>query len=162
MNKLKNVKVLQLFLVFSINVVITFIVSFLPVNPSVVVDTVGKVDTMRSIVSIEGFGVPYIFGNNLMLTLPSFIPFVGLGWSLILSYNNGVAFSVLNIPYLMFLMPFFILEYLASSIAVVEGLWVVRAIKDKRSIVEISNRVLKNVGFCSLILFFSAVIEMII
>ena len=147
---------------FSLNVLITFIVSFVPVDPETKIIVAERIDEMRNVVGIEGLGVPYIFGNNLMLTIPSFVPLVGLGWSLTLAYNNGVAFSTLNISRLMFLMPFFILEYLANSIAVTEGFRIIKSILSKKPFKEIEGRTLRNIGLCALILFVSAIIEMMI
>jgi len=157
-----NKRFSALILVFALNVAVTFLVSLLPVDTPTGIAITERVETMREIVNTEGLGVPYIFGNNLMITLPSFIPLAGIGWFLVLAYNNGVAISAVNIPFTVFLMPYFVLEYMASSIAVVEGTWVISDMMSKKPTKEIVERVLRNIGICSVVLFLSAIIEMVI
>ncbi len=143
---------------------VTFVSSLFPMSDTTSVAVTQQVEEMRDVVR-AGFGVPYIFGNNLIISLISFTPFIGLGWTLTVAYNNGLAFTAMKIPYLIYLTPFFILEYLSNSVAIVEGarfvIGLYKSENRRKTLPSLLNNLLKKIGLVTVMLFLSAVVEMI-
>jgi hypothetical protein len=117
-------------------------------------------------------GTLYIFRNNFMISLITFIPFVGPFFGAIVMYNTGLAIGAetyaaslnaspaLVLLYL-FLYPFTWMEFLAYSIALSESIWLAWSIIRRRAKSELVNTLIL-ILFCMIMLVAAAFIEMAI
>jgi hypothetical protein len=117
----------------------------------------------------ENISVQYVFGNNLMLCLPMFIPFVGPIFGLWVMYNTGIAIAAETIaaspqvsPLLTFLMlfifPFTWMEFISYSTGFAESVWLIRRGMQGRGRREIKNAA-TLIAIVAVILLFAAIIE---
>lgn len=109
----------------------------------------------------------YIFGNNLMLCLSFFIPFIGPLIGASVFYNTGIVIAAQSIsngvpPALAFtlllIFPFAWMEFIAYSTAISESIWLTRQILKrqlKRELVNVSI----FISICAVMLLAAAFIE---
>ncbi|MEM2995522.1 MAG: stage II sporulation protein M [Candidatus Bathyarchaeia archaeon] len=110
----------------------------------------------------------FIFGNNFMLTLIMFIPFVGPVFGGYVFYNTGYVIAAdaavkgynptLRFLFILILMPFAWLEFAAYSAAIAESMWLTYRIFQGKGKRELENAS-KFIAFCAVILFVAAIIE---
>lgn len=115
--------------------------------------------------------IPYIFGNNLMHCLLMFVPLLGLIYGMFVMYNTGVVIKMLSVALLqaeayiaffsLFLLPHAWIEYVVYSIAMSQGLWLIRAALKGEFKREVSHTY-KWVTICAIALLIAAVIETIL
>jgi uncharacterized membrane protein SpoIIM required for sporulation len=115
----------------------------------------------------KGLLVPYIFGNNFMITLIMFIPFLGPLFGGYVIFNTGTVIGARavanNIPPLLwvaslFLTPVGWLEFAAYSLAIAGSIWLTIRVFQSRMMHELRNTA-KFVTIAAVILLVSAVIE---
>jgi len=117
----------------------------------------------------QNISVQYVFGNNLMLCLPMFIPFVGPVFGLWVMYNTGVVIAAETIavspqvsPLLtlltLFLFPFTWMEFISYSTGFAESVWLIR-----RGMQGMGKREIKNaailIAIVAVILLLAAIVE---
>lgn len=111
-----------------------------------------------------------IFGNNFVLCLSFFIPFVGPIFGFHVLYNTGVAIAAQSIiegvdPHLiflsMFILPFSWLEFLSYSTAFAESAWLTWGIIKRGWRRELVNMCIM-ISLCAVILLIAALIEVTI
>lgn len=125
----------------------------------------------ESLSSFEGIqGIALIFGNNFMLCLSFFIPFLGPIFGFYVLYNTGVVIAAesssigvnsLITFILLFIFPFTWLEYLAYSAASAQSLWLGWRIIKHKGRKELVNTCIL-ISICAVVLLTAAIIEMAI
>jgi len=118
----------------------------------------------------ENVTVQYIFGNNFMMCLVRFIPFLGPILGLYALYNTGVYVAASSIatgfhPIIGFLslliLPIFWLEFLAYSIAFAESVWLIMKTAQGKLKSELPKTCIL-IAICAGILITAAIIEIIL
>jgi hypothetical protein len=123
--------------------------------------------------TIEVFGIPIIYGNNLMHCMIMFLPFIGSVWGINVLYSTGRVIASAGIMsganpqllyILLFLYPFTWLEYISYSIAISESFWLLYSIiKSKfKYIKNEAKNAYKAIAICSILLLIAAFSEIII
>jgi uncharacterized membrane protein SpoIIM required for sporulation len=131
-----------------------------------------ELQKMRESLSSSGGiqGIALIFGNNFMLCLSFFIPFLGPLFGFYVLYNTGVVIAAesssigvnsLLTFILLFIFPFTWLEYLAYSAASAQSLWLGWRIIKRKGRRELVNTCIL-ITICAVILLVAAMIEMAI
>jgi hypothetical protein len=117
-------------------------------------------------------GTLYIFRNNFVISLVTFIPFVGPIFGAMVMYNTGLVIgaetyaegfnlSPVLVLLLLFFYPFTWMEFLAYSIAFSESVWLAWSIIKRRAKNELVNALIL-ILVCMVILLAAALIEMVI
>ncbi len=108
-----------------------------------------------------------IFENNMGIALLMMVPVLGLIIGPYALYNTGLIFSASGVVsgfpsilmvLIIFIMPFFWLEFLSYAAAITQGSFLIWAIKKKRLRIEIRNT-LRVIGIVAILLFVGAWIE---
>lgn len=117
----------------------------------------------------QNISVQYVFGNNLMLCLPMFIPFAGPIFGLWVLYNTGVVIAAETIvvspqvsPLLtllmLFIFPFTWMEFISYSTGFAGSIWLIR-----RGTQGLGRREIKNaailIAIVAVVLLLAAIIE---
>jgi hypothetical protein len=122
-----------------------------------------EVNTLKD----KGLLLQFIFGNNFMISLIMFVPFVGPLFGAYVLYNTGAVIAAIataqDFPstlsfFALFLTPIAWLEYLAYSIGIAESVWLIRRILQHGGKHELVNAS-KFISICAVLLFVSAAIE---
>lgn len=109
----------------------------------------------------------YIFGNNFMLCLSFFTPFIGPFIGFFVLYNTGAVIAAQSMsvgvsPILTFMLllvfPFAWMEFMAYSIAMTQSLWLTRWILKRQWRKEIINTCIM-ISICAIVLLVAAFIE---
>lgn len=115
-------------------------------------------------------GTTIIFGNNFVLCLLFFVPFLGPIFGFSILYNTGVVVAAQSVskginPVLallsLFIFPFAWLEFLAYSIAFTQSFWLIFRTMQRAWKKEFINTCIM-VTICAVILLIAAIIEMAI
>jgi len=118
----------------------------------------------------ENVDVQYIFGNNMMICLIMFIPFIGPLIGFITLYNTGLVIGAAGVtaqvsPLLvlmtLFIFPFTWMEFVAYSTGLAESVWLIWRLVRRRDLAEFRKACI-FVTICAVILLAAAVIEMAI
>jgi len=130
-------------------------------------------DTRQTIDSMpEMQRASYIFGNNFMICLAGFVPIIGSTFECYVLYSTGVVISAyseyeniqtspLLLFFLLFLLPFAWLEFLAYSTAMAESLWLTWRIIQRKGKKELVNACIL-ISICAVMLLMAAIIEVAI
>jgi len=128
-------------------------------------------DTQKTIDGMaEMQQVSLIFGNNFMICLAGFIPIIGPVFECYVLYSTGVVVSAysayegiqtspLLVFFLLFLMPFTWLEFLAYSTSMAASLWLTWRIIQRKGKRELVNACIL-ISICAVMLLMAAIIEM--
>lgn len=118
----------------------------------------------------EEITVQYIFGNNFLICLMMFIPFLGPILGFYAMYNTGVYVAASSIalgfhPIIGFLslliLPIFWLEFMAYSIALAESVWLIMKAMQGKLRNELPKLCIL-IAICAVILVAAAVIEIVL
>ena len=108
-----------------------------------------------------------IFENNMGIALLMMVPVLGLIIGPYALYNTGLIFSASGVVsgfpsilmvLIIFIMPFFWLEFLSYAAAITQGSFLIWAIKKKKLRIELRNT-LRVIGIVAILLFVGAWIE---
>lgn len=133
---------------------------------------VREIEELRNtILKTPEIGTAMIFGNNMIHCLSMFIPVFGLVRGLYVLYLTGRALAALGLVYksnpvnlviATFIFPHALMEYLAYSIALSEGFWLIYVIVKGgvESFKHELNNTAKAISISTIILFLAAVVEM--
>jgi hypothetical protein len=158
-------RLITIALLFIISIVVTVVGVLSPLSAEDASSINREVDKLRGTVSVQ-----LIFGNNLMICMVMFIPFVGPIFGLFALYNTGVVINAqsmsataqgvpaLLILFTLFFFPFTWLEFLSYSTALAESAWLV-----ERALRHSFRREIKNaailISIVSVMLLAGAIIE---
>ena len=118
----------------------------------------------------NGLLLQFIFGNNFMITLILFVPFIGPLIGVYVFYNTGAVIAAIataeHLPstllfFALFLTPIAWLEYFAYSTAIAESVWLARRILQHRGKHELVNAS-KFISICAVILLVAAITEIML
>lgn len=127
-------------------------------------------DTQQTIDNLpEMQQVSFIFGNNFMICLAGFVPIIGSAFECYVLYSTGVVISAYSVYknvqtsplllfFLLFILPFTWLEFLAYSIAMTESFWLAWRIIQRKGKREIRNACIL-LSICAVMLLVAAIIE---
>ncbi len=156
-------------LVFVALVIILSIGTLVPISPSDAQTTEKDLTNQVNYLRDNGLLVPYIFGNNFMITLIMFVPFLGPIFGAYVLFNTGTIIAARSVannvpPFLwiasIFLTPVGWLEFAAYSLAIAGSIWLTMRIFQGRMMHELRNTA-KFVTITAVILLISAFIETI-
>jgi uncharacterized membrane protein SpoIIM required for sporulation len=160
-------RIIAIILTFVVCVAFTMVGVLTPVGEQEAAELNNELNQTVSSLENESALLQYIFGNNLIITLILFVPFVGPFFGAYVFYNTGnvvaAVATVENIsPVLafiaLFLTPVAWLEFLAYSAAFAESVWLAWRILQRRGKREIVNAC-KFISLCAVLLAVAAVIE---
>jgi len=168
----KNVSSLSKRLMMTAFVLVTLVVilsigTLMPISQSEAQATDKQLTDQVNYLGDNGLLVPYIFGNNLMITLIMFIPFVGPIFGAYVIFNTGTIIAARSvaegIPPLfwvgaLLVNPIFWLEFAAYSLAVSASIWLTLRIFQHRTLHELSNTT-KFVTISAVLLLAGAIVE---
>ncbi len=135
---------------------------------------VREIEELRNLIlKTPEIGTVTIFGNNMIHCLSMFIPVFGLIRGLYVLYLTGRALAALGLVYnsnpvnlvvTTFIFPHALMEYLAYSIALSEGFWLIYVIVKGgvESFKHELNNTAKAISISNIVLFLAAVVEMYI
>ncbi len=153
--------------VFIVAVLVTIIGSFVPVSAADAEQINKDLNQTVTTMQAQGTLVPYIFGNNFLITLIMFIPVIGPVLGLFIMFNTGnvvgaIATSGGYSPIIaliaLVITPVFWLEFAAYSTAMAESVWLFRRLLQGRGLRELRTMAI-FVTITAVILALSAVIE---
>jgi uncharacterized membrane protein SpoIIM required for sporulation len=154
-------------LVFVASVVATGLSTLTPMSKQDAEATYNQLNQTVTTMKESGALLQDIFGNNLMITVMMFIPFIGPILGFYVFYNTGVVIGAESIhsavhPLLGFgslwLLPVAWLEFAAYSTAIAASLWLTWRLMHGGAKHELLNTS-KFLSICTLILLLSAIIE---
>lgn len=160
-------RILTILLGFVVMVILTFIATLTPMNQQTATTTNGDLNQTVNTLTSNNLLLQYIYGNNFMITMIMFIPFVGPFFGLYVMYNTGVVLEAEaiahNVPpaaYILnvFLTPIGWMEFAAYSTAIAASVWLSARIVQGTGRHELVNTA-KFIAVCAIILLASAVIE---
>lgn len=168
--KIKRILTIAMF--FLISITVTVAGALTPLTSEEATEISKELEQMQEYVSTaEMFrGTTLIFGNNFILCLSFFIPFIGPFFGGYVLYSTGVVIAAESIsvnlnPMLsflsLFLFPFTWLEFLAYSTAFAQSAWLSWRIIHRDWRREIVNTCIL-ISICAIILLIAAVLEMAI
>jgi hypothetical protein len=165
--KIKRIITILIFFLVSIAVTVAGVsTSLTEGEASKINDELGEMQDYISTVDMFR-GATLIFGNNFVLCLSFFVPFVGFFFGFYVLYSTGVAIAAQSIcngvnPHLVFLslfiFPFTWLEFLAYSAAFAENAWLSWRIIRRNWRREIVNACIM-ISICAVTLLIAAFIE---
>jgi hypothetical protein len=126
-------------------------------------DLNGEVDSLK----VNGLLLQFIFGNNFMINLIMFAPFIGPLFGAYVLYNTGAVIAATataqGFPstlsfFSLFLTPIAWLEYLSYSIGIAESVWLTRRILQRGGKHELVNTS-RFISICAVLLLVGAVVE---
>jgi hypothetical protein len=162
-----NKRLMMVAFVFVALVIILSIGTLVPISPNEAHSTEEELTQQVNYLQTQGLLVPYIFGNNFMITLIMLIPFLGPLFGAYVLFNTGTIIAARavanNIPPLLwvasiFLTPVGWLEFAAYSLAIAGSIWLTMRLFQSRMMHELRNTA-KFVTISAVILLVSAIIE---
>lgn len=166
--RVKRVLTILLFFLFSIAATMAGVST--PLTSEEASEINNAVGEMQDYISSADMfrGTTLIFGNNFVLCLSFFIPFIGPFFGFYVLYSTGVVIAAQSIcngvnPHLaflsLFIFPFAWLEFLAYSAAFAESVWLVWRVMKGGWRREIVNACIM-ISICAVTLLLAAFIEM--
>ncbi len=153
--------------VFIVALIATVIGSFVPVSAADAQQINNDLNSTVTTMKDQGTLVPYIFGNNFLITLIMFVPVIGPVLGLFIMFNTGTVVGAIAVsggysPILaliaLVITPVFWLEFAAYSTAMAESVWLFRRLLQGRGSRELRTMCI-FVTIAAVILAVSAVIE---
>jgi uncharacterized membrane protein SpoIIM required for sporulation len=160
-------RIITIILVFVVMMISMSLATLTPTNEQTAKKTYNDVNQTVNTLSANGDLLQFIFGNNFMITLLLFVPFIGPILGFVILYNSGVIIGAEGIalgfprtlaPLLVVLDPIAWLELSAYSTAIAGSIWLSARILQGKARHELANTA-KFISVCAVILFVSAVIE---
>lgn len=159
--KIKRILTIATF--FLLSIIITVAGALTPLSLEEANEIGQQLEEMRETVNVQ-----LIFGNNFMICLVMFVPFVGPFFGCYVLYNTGIVIaaesitqglSPLVVLVFLFVFPFTWLEFLAYSVAFAESVWLTWRIIRRDSKKEIVNACIL-ISICAVTLLAAAIVEM--
>ena len=173
-NKLssKEKRIMAILVFFLVAIAITIAGLLTPLGESDVNELENTINSTRNTVNSLPLTqqVSFIFGNNFMLCLIGFVPIAGPAFEFYSLYSTGLVLQADSLTYnlnpilsffLLFILPFTWMEFLAYSIAMAESCWLTWRLIQHRSKIEVKNACL-FISISALILLVAAVIEVVL
>jgi hypothetical protein len=163
-------RIITILLVFVVMVILTALAMLTPMSKQEATTTNNDLNQTVNDLSTSGSLLQYIYGNNFMITMIMFVPFVGALFGFYVLYNTGVTLEAegiaQNVPPILVLISVFLtpvgwLEFVAYSTAIAASIWLSARIVQNRGRHELSNTA-KFISVCAAILLVSAIIEVIL
>ncbi|MEM3566782.1 MAG: hypothetical protein QXK18_07925 [Candidatus Bathyarchaeia archaeon] len=165
-------RILTVIFFLLISLLITFAGALKPLNMEEAEEINKEMEKIhKSVSEVDLFrGTTIIFGNNFVLCLLFFVPFLGPIFGFSILYNTGVVVAAQSVseganPVLallsLFIFPFAWMEFLAYSIAFTQSLWLIFRTIQGAWKKELINTCIM-VTICAVILLTAAIIEMAI
>jgi hypothetical protein len=162
-------RIITILLVFVAAVILTVIATLTPMTQQNAVATNNDINQTVNTMKANDALLQYIYGQNFMITMLLFVPFIGPVLGFVTFYNTGVALGaefraqVPSVPpplvfSVEFIDPIFWLEFVSYSIAIAGGIWLSARILQGSARHEIRNTA-KFISVCAVLLLISAVIE---
>lgn len=160
-------RIITIVLIFVVIVILTDLATLTPMDEKTATETYNDANQTFNALKTNDSLLQFIFGNNLMVTMLMFVPFIGPIFGFIALYNTGVVIEAeliaLHIPptagfFVVFLTPVGWLEFAAYSTAIAGSVWLSARISQKRAKHELANTA-KFIAVCAVILLISAIIE---
>ncbi|MEM2970833.1 MAG: stage II sporulation protein M [Candidatus Bathyarchaeia archaeon] len=161
-------RIITIFIIFVFAVAMTTAGTLTPVEKQEAEELNKELEETITFLKEHDSLLQFIFGNNFMLALIMFTPFIGPVFGGYVLYNTGYVIAAnaaiegynptLGFLLLLILMPFAWLEFAAYSAAMAESLWLTYRIfqgKGKRELVNVA----KFIAVCAVILLVAAIIE---
>ncbi len=159
-------RIIAVVIVFVVIVIITAIGTLIPISQQDA-NTIDKdLNQTRETLKDNGFLLQYIYGNNFMITMIMFIPFLGPIFGAYVLFNTGTVIGAeavaQSIPQPLILVSLFLtpvawLEFISYSIAIAGSIWLSMRLLQSR-LHEFVNTA-KFISICAVILLASAAIE---
>jgi hypothetical protein len=162
-------RIMTIIITFIFAIIITAAGTLMPIEETEAKDISNELNQTVNLLITNNLLLPYIFGNNFMLTLIMFVPVAGLIFGGYVLYSTGFViaadavakgYNPILVFLFLFLTPILWLEFMAYSTAMAESLWLARRLWQRRGKHEIINAC-KFISVCAVILLVSAVIETI-
>jgi len=160
-------RIITIILIFAVVMILSSLATLTPMDEQTAKETYNDVNQTVSTLSANNALVPFIFGDNFMITLLMFVPFIGPILGFIILYNSGAVVGAEGIalgfphalsPLLVVLNPIGWLEFTAYSTAIAGSIWLSARILQGKARHELANTA-KFISVCAVILFVGAVIE---
>jgi uncharacterized membrane protein len=157
---------MTIILIFVVIMILSSLATLTPMDEQTAKKTYNDVNQTVSTLAANDAVLQFIFGQNFMITLLMFVPFIGPILGFIIFYNSGVAIGAEGIalgfphtlsPLLVILNPIGWLEFTAYSTAIAGSIWLSARILQGKARHELTNTA-KFISVCAIILFVSAVI----
>ncbi|MBC7130419.1 stage II sporulation protein M [Candidatus Bathyarchaeota archaeon] len=155
--------------IFILSIIITFAGALTPLTMEQAEEL--SQDMENLVENLTDIGVlgqsAYIFGNNMMLCLSFFVPFIGPFIGAFVLYSTGVVIAAQSISMgvppaltfiLLFIFPFAWMEFIAYSTAISQSIWLTRRILKRKWRSELVNTCIM-IAICAVILLAAAFIE---
>ncbi|MGB9683856.1 MAG: stage II sporulation protein M [Candidatus Bathyarchaeales archaeon] len=165
-------RILTVLMFFLISIAVTIAGVLTPLTTSEATEIKEELKQMQDYVSSADMfrGTTLIFGNNFVLCLSFFIPFIGPLFGFYVLYGTGVVIAAESIAeginptltfLLLFIFPFTWLEFLAYSAAFAQSAWLSWRIIKRNWKRELVNTCI-IISICAITLLVAAAIEMAI
>ncbi len=160
-------RILTVIFVFVIIVILTALATLTPMTQQSATQTNNDLKQTVDTLKANDFLLQYIFGNNMMIAMVMFIPFIGPIFGFIVLFNSGVVIEAESIAqgyqptltfFSLFLTPIGWLEFVAYATAIASSVWLSARMIQNRTRHELVNTA-KFVTVCAVILLVSAAIE---
>jgi hypothetical protein len=160
-------RILTIVLIFVVIVILSALATLTPMTEQTATKTNNDLNQTVNSLKANDSVLQYIFGNNFMLTMLMFVPFVGPIFGFYVLYNTGVAIEAEAIAqhfpptltlFSLFLTPIAWLEFAAYSTAIAGSIWLSARLLQGRGRHELVNTA-KFMSVCAVILLVSAIIE---
>jgi uncharacterized membrane protein SpoIIM required for sporulation len=160
-------RLITVLLIFVAVFILTALASLTPIDMQTATKDYNDVNQTVNSLSANGGLVQYIFGNNFMITLLMFVPFIGPLIGFVILYNSGAIIGAEIVaqhypqsvaPVFVILDPIAWMEFAAYSTAIAGSFWLSARIIQGKARHELANTA-KFLSVCAIILFVSAVIE---
>jgi uncharacterized membrane protein SpoIIM required for sporulation len=160
-------RIISAIIIFILALVITNIATLVPLSNQQANSISNDINQTINMDKANGTLAPNIFRNNFMICLIMGIPILGPIFGFYVLYNSGIAIGAqiqtLGYPHYFgiivnFLNPFVWIEFPAYSIAIVESIWLLRRIQQKRIKHEAKYAALL-IALCAVILVIGAFLE---
>lgn len=161
----KGKRIIAIIIFFSLSLIATIAGVLKPLTSEEAQSLNKELEKVREDVTVQ-----YIFGNNFLICLAMFVPFLGPIIGFFALYNTGIYVAASSIslglhPIIGFLslliLPIFWLEFLAYSIALAESVWLIMKATQGKLRSELPKTCIL-IAICALILVTAAIIEIIL
>jgi hypothetical protein len=160
-------RILSIILIFAVVVIITALATLTPMEEQEAIKTNNDLNQTVNALKANDAALQYIYGNNFMITMLMFVPFIGPILGFYIFYNTGVVIEAEAIAqhlpptlifFTLFLTPIAWLEFAAYSTAIAGSIWLSARIFQRSFKHELANTA-KFISVCAVLLLLSAAIE---
>ena len=162
-----NRRIITIVLIFVVIVILSALATLTPMDKQQATKTNDNLNQTVNALKANNALLQYIYGNNFMITIIMFVPFIGPIFGFLVLYNTGVAIeaeaiarniSPMQTFFSLFLTPIAWLEFAAYSTAIAGSIWLSARTLQNMAKHELANTA-KFIAVCAVILLVSAIIE---